>query len=100
MSSEQPSKTEAQDSRGRPKTRIGVVTSNKMNKTIVVQCERRVKHARYGKYVTKHVKYKVHVPEQDRKSTRLNSSHPSISYAVFCLKKKTTASVSRGLSVV
>src|SRR5699024_12626052 len=27
---------------------------------------------------------------QDRKSTRLNSSHVSISYAVFCLKKKTT----------
>src|SRR5690348_17833264 len=27
---------------------------------------------------------------QDRKSTRLNSSHPSISYAVFCLKKKIT----------
>src|SRR5690348_18163461 len=37
----------------------------------------------------------AHVPggvlqreERDRKSTRLNSSHPSISYAVFCLKKK------------
>src|SRR5690348_18226426 len=29
---------------------------------------------------------------EDRKSTRLNSSHPSISYAVFCLKKKKTAS--------
>src|SRR5438477_1037402 len=29
------------------------------------------------------------VMEQDRKSTRLNSSHMSISYAVFCLKKKT-----------
>src|SRR5690348_17461465 len=28
---------------------------------------------------------------EDRKSTRLNSSHPSISYAVFCLKKKKTA---------
>src|SRR4051794_24031159 len=28
------------------------------------------------------------VERQDRKSTRLNSSHPSISYAVFCLKKK------------
>src|SRR5690348_17724429 len=27
----------------------------------------------------------------DRKSTRLNSSHPSISYAVFCLKKKKTS---------
>src|SRR5690348_18093149 len=31
----------------------------------------------------------VHLFEmRDRKSTRLNSSHPSISYAVFCLKKK------------
>src|SRR5580704_16171379 len=29
---------------------------------------------------------------EDRKSTRLNSSHPSISYAVFCLKKKNTTS--------
>ena len=28
--------------------------------------------------------------EIDRKSTRLNSSHVAISYAVFCLKKKTT----------
>src|SRR3989337_3556346 len=28
-------------------------------------------------------------PGRDRKSTRLNSSHGSISYAVFCLKKKT-----------
>src|SRR3712207_8205460 len=28
---------------------------------------------------------------QDRKSTRLNSSHANISYAVFCLKKKPTA---------
>src|SRR5689334_24848137 len=28
--------------------------------------------------------------ERDRKSTRLNSSHSSISYAVFCLKKKKT----------
>src|SRR5690606_15933600 len=30
------------------------------------------------------------VPNQDRKSTRLNSSHVKISYAVFCLKKKKT----------
>src|SRR5438270_3705405 len=34
-------------------------------------------------YKTLHVKIK-----QDRKSTRLNSSHSQISYAVFCLKKK------------
>src|SRR5438270_10620159 len=30
------------------------------------------------------------VPPRDRKSTRLNSSHSQISYAVFCLKKKLT----------
>src|SRR5690348_17874064 len=36
---------------------------------------------RYGKKVEAEV-------DVDRKSTRLNSSHPSISYAVFCLKKK------------
>src|SRR3712207_7212876 len=29
--------------------------------------------------------------QQDRKSTRLNSSHANISYAVFCLKKKKTS---------
>src|SRR3712207_7569984 len=29
-----------------------------------------------------------HEPQRDRKSTRLNSSHANISYAVFCLKKK------------
>src|SRR3712207_6851625 len=32
------------------------------------------------------------VRNRDRKSTRLNSSHANISYAVFCLKKKTTQS--------
>src|SRR5256712_7441470 len=32
----------------------------------------------------------VQAGRQDRKSTRLNSSHDQISYAVFCLKKKTT----------
>src|SRR2546430_4091853 len=34
------------------------------------------------------------VPAQDRKSTRLNSSHSQISYAVFCLKKKNAARMS------
>src|SRR5206468_13051827 len=32
-------------------------------------------------------------PSRDRKSTRLNSSHDQISYAVFCLKKKTDVSI-------
>src|SRR3712207_8727974 len=35
------------------------------------------------------------VIEQDRKSTRLNSSHANISYAVFCLKKKQTTHIQR-----
>src|SRR5688572_32011521 len=33
------------------------------------------------------------IADEDRKSTRLNSSHSQISYAVFCLKKKTTKSL-------
>src|SRR5215475_16219654 len=36
------------------------------------------------------------VPEPDRKSTRLNSSHVKISYAVFCLKKKKTGHDKKG----
>src|SRR4051794_41508758 len=38
--------------------------------------------------VTTHVLISPEGYPLDRKSTRLNSSHPSISYAVFCLKKK------------
>src|SRR5947199_545343 len=34
--------------------------------------------------------------DQDRKSTRLNSSHLGISYAVFCLKKKTGPDIADG----
>src|SRR3712207_7095913 len=34
-----------------------------------------------------------HKAREDRKSTRLNSSHANISYAVFCLTKKTTATL-------
>src|SRR2546430_8161851 len=34
------------------------------------------------------VRLREHFDERDRKSTRLNSSHSQISYAVFCLKKK------------
>src|SRR3712207_7404976 len=34
------------------------------------------------------VERRAEPPRQDRKSTRLNSSHANISYAVFCLKKK------------
>src|SRR5690606_39494558 len=39
-------------------------------------------------YVDKLIKYPIRLTSSDRKSTRLNSSHVKISYAVFCLKKK------------
>ena len=39
---------------------IGVVTSDKMNKTRVVMVERRVSDAKYGKYLTSRTKYKAH----------------------------------------
>src|SRR5690625_6429331 len=35
-----------------------------------------------------HAQSVLEAPSEDRKSTRLNSSHVAISYAVFCLKKK------------
>lgn len=42
------------------KQRIGVVTSNKMQKSIVVSVERRVKHPIYGKFVKKTKKFMAH----------------------------------------
>src|SRR3712207_7154362 len=37
----------------------------------------------------------IEIYKEDRKSTRLNSSHANISYAVFCLKKKKKQNLSR-----
>ena len=42
------------------KTKIGVVTSNKMAKTITVSVERKVKHPIYGKFVKKTTKFHAH----------------------------------------
>ncbi len=46
--------------RKRRKTRIGVVSSNKMTKTITVAVERKVKHPIYGKFVKKTTKFHAH----------------------------------------
>ena len=45
------------------KERIGVVTSNKMEKSIVVSIERKVKHGLYGKFVKKTSKFVAHDEE-------------------------------------
>ena len=42
---------------------VGRVISNKMQKTVVVQVERTVKHAQFGKIITRSSKYHAHVPE-------------------------------------
>ena len=48
------------EARNLRKTRIGVVTSNKMAKTITVAIERKVKHPIYGKFVKKTTKFHAH----------------------------------------
>src|SRR5947209_11657345 len=49
---------------------------------------RREQMQRFGKVTQHHDDETRCANKQDRKSTRLNSSHANISYAVFCLKKK------------
>ena len=65
MAKESTSPASTPDSKSsRPQSRrrelVGVVTSDKMNKTRVVVVERRLAHAKYGKYMTKRAKYKAH----------------------------------------
>jgi small subunit ribosomal protein S17 len=46
--------------RGHRKIQVGVVVSDKMEKTVVVKVDRLVKHSVYSKYIKRSVKYKVH----------------------------------------
>ena len=46
--------------RGHRKTQVGIVVSDKMEKTVVVKVDRLVKHQVYNKYIKRSVKYKVH----------------------------------------
>ena len=54
--SEQASNPSAEDTRGRRKSRVGVVVSDKMDKTIVVSVVRRVPHPKFGKIIKKTTK--------------------------------------------
>ncbi|HET6228001.1 MAG TPA: 30S ribosomal protein S17 [Bacteroidia bacterium] len=47
------------------KEKIGLVTSNKMQKSIVVSVERKVKHPKYGKFVNKTTKFVAHDEKND-----------------------------------
>src|SRR2546422_8539264 len=57
---------------------------------VVVAAHERDRHAARPQGVELRDGAEVTARDQDRKSTRLNSSHGYISYAVFCLKKKKT----------
>jgi small subunit ribosomal protein S17 len=46
--------------RGHRKTQVGIVVSDKMEKTVLVKVDRLVKHSVYSKYIKRSVKYKVH----------------------------------------
>ncbi|MDG1914697.1 MAG: small subunit ribosomal protein S17 [Crocinitomix sp.] len=49
-----------EEKRNLRKERIGVVTSSKMEKSVVVSVERKVKHEKYGKFVKKTTKFVAH----------------------------------------
>jgi small subunit ribosomal protein S17 len=63
MAEAQAQKPAQADDRGRRRTEVGVVTSDKMNKTRRVEIPRLVKHPRYGKYIRRRTVCKVHDEE-------------------------------------
>ena len=60
--------TDGADARPSRKTRTGVVVSDKMQKTVVVEIERRVPHPVYGKMVTRTKRVKAHDEENAAKT--------------------------------
>lgn len=60
---EQHTQVEQTEERGRRKVLTGIVVSDKMDKTIVVMVEDRVKHPLYGKVITKSERLKAHDEE-------------------------------------
>jgi len=54
-----------EEKRNLRKERVGVVTSDKMEKSIVVSVERKVKHPKYGKFVKKTTRFVAHDENND-----------------------------------
>ncbi|MBO1755449.1 30S ribosomal protein S17 [Allobranchiibius sp. CTAmp26] len=65
MSENTQEKTVTDDERNYRKTRQGYVVSDKMDKTVVVEVEDRVKHALYGKVIRRTTKIKAHDEAND-----------------------------------
>jgi small subunit ribosomal protein S17 len=65
--------------RGSRRTMVGEVVSDKMDKTVVVQVERRVRHRMYHKFVTRRARYKAHDERNECKIgdvVQIVESHP------------------------
>jgi small subunit ribosomal protein S17 len=58
--SEEQNNIEVVDSRKNKKQRVGIVTSTKMDKTITISVERKLRHPIYGKFVKKSTKFMAH----------------------------------------
>ncbi len=57
-----------QTKRGARKERVGVVVSDKMDKTIVIKVERITKHSLYNKVIKKFIKFKAHDEKNEAKT--------------------------------
>ena len=54
--------------RGHRKTAVGIVTSDKMDKTITVEAERRVLHPHFKKYIRAYTRFKAHDPDNEARA--------------------------------
>jgi small subunit ribosomal protein S17 len=75
------SETETQgiDGRARRKVRVGVVVSDKQNKTVIVRVDRRLTHPMYGKSVARSQKYYAHDEKNEYKTgdiVRITETRP------------------------
>src|SRR2546430_11349954 len=75
--------------RSRPRRGLGLTLPIQVRGVHTPDCEGEVWASSRGSHCSTSVRWWS--APSDRKSTRLNSSHSQISYAVFCLKKKTTS---------
>src|SRR5438132_7555427 len=67
---------------------LPILQSRPVNRSVIAVTRDRLDQARVVGFAARVTPTRQSVLAQDRKSTRLNSSHTVISYAVFCLKKK------------
>lgn len=73
------------------RTLVGTVVSDKMQKTVVVSVERKFRHAKYGKVIVKHKKYKAHSEDNAYKTgdlVEMQEIRPESAQKQFTVIKK------------